>query len=147
MMAAMNQTVVDEVRRPRHATKTNRVILAVAFIALLCGSTTMALRESASASVVPGTLVSVDKRDGGQSGTGVVTVNYLDGSGQLATADVVMTFSDWPSLDPGTPISVYVRDGRAVDEPEPLLQNLATALLQAVAVWLVVLLTVIGMGE
>jgi len=84
--------------------------------------------------------VSVLHRDGGDSGTGLVTVRYLDGTGRLATAQVVMTLSGWPSLNPGTPITVYVRNGRAVDEPDPLLPTLALAVVQAVIVWLVVVL-------
>jgi len=85
-------------------------------------------------------LVSVLHRDGGDSGTGLVTVRYLDGTGRLATAQVVMTLSGWSSLNPGTPITVYVRNGRAVDEPDPLLPTLALAVVQAVIVWLVVVL-------
>jgi len=73
-----------------------------------------------------------------------VTVRYLDGTGHPATAQVVMTLSVWRSLDPGTPITVYVRDGHAVDEPDPLLPTLALAVVQALIVWLVVVLLVRG---
>ena len=116
-------------------------------VALVCGSVGLALRESAPAGSVPGVLVSVDHRDGGDSGTGLVTVQYIDGTGHRATAQVVMTLSGWPSLDAGTPIAVYVRDGRAVDEPDPLVPTVALAVLQGAIVWLVVVLAVHDLGR
>jgi hypothetical protein len=55
-----------------------------------------------------------------------------------------MTLSGWPSLNPGTAITVYVRDGHAVDEPDPLLPTLALAVVDAVIVWLVIVLVMRG---
>jgi hypothetical protein len=137
-------TLLDVSRRVRPALVVTRWVLALVLVALVCGSVALALRESAPAGSIRGVLVSVDHRDGGDSGTGLVTVQYLDGTGHLATAQVVMTLSGWPSLNPGTPITVYMRNGRAVDEPDPLLPTLALAVVQAVIVWLVVVLVVRG---
>jgi len=86
--------------------------------------------------------MSVDHRDGGDSGTGLVTVQYIDDAGHWATGQVVMTITDWPSLRTGTPITVYVRDGKAVDEPDPLPYAVALAAVQATIVWIVLLLVV-----
>jgi len=138
----MDATVVDKDRRTRPSSALRRGVLTLMFIALVCGSVVVALRESAAAIPVLGVLVSVDHRDGGDSGTGLVTVQYINGFGYPAIAQVVMTLSEWPSLDAGTPITVYVRDGRAVDEPDPLVATLPLALVHAAILWLLLLFAV-----
>jgi len=134
----MDVTAPGVDRRTRPVLSVRRGSLALVFVALMCGSIVMGLRESAPATTAPGTLLSVDHRDGGNSGTGLVTVQYVDGAGHQATAQVVMTVSGWPSLDPGTPITVYLRNGRAVDQHDPLLATIPLAVLQAVILWLLV---------
>jgi hypothetical protein len=120
-----------------------RVLLGGLLVVLLFGAFVATARESARATTVPGTLVSVDKVDGGEGGAGLVTVRYVDGTGHPVTAQVVMNMGKWTSQDPGTPISVYVRNGLAVDEPDDFLPSLALSLVQAAIVWIVVLLAVL----
>ena len=98
-------------RRTRPGPSVTRWGWVLVLVAMVSASVSLALRESAAAASVPGVLVSVDHRDGGDSGTGLVTVQYLDGTGHRSTAQVVMTLSGWRSLNPGTAITVYVRDG------------------------------------
>jgi hypothetical protein len=119
----------------------SRLVLACVLVALICGSVGLAFRESAPAASVPGILLSVDHRDGGDSGTGRVKVEYVDGTGRRVTASVVMTLSGWSSLNAGTPITVYVRAGLPSDEPDPLVRTLALAVVEAVIVWMVVVFT------
>ena len=134
----MGANVRDVDRQTRSTPSVTRWVMALVLVALVSGSVWLAVRESAAATSVPGVLVSVDHRDGGDSGTGLVTVQYLDGTGHRSSAQVVMTLSGWPSLNPGTAITVYVRDGHAVDEPDPLLPTLVWAVVEAVIVWFVI---------
>jgi hypothetical protein len=124
-----------------------RWLLAVVLVVMVLGSVWLAWRESAPAGTVPGVLVSVDHRDGGDGYTGLVTVRYVDGTGRQSTAQVVMTMTSWRSLNTGTPIMVYVRDGHAVDEPDPLLPTLGVAVLQAVILWTVLALAVRSLAQ
>jgi hypothetical protein len=75
-----------------------------------------------------------------------VTVQYVDGSGHRGIAHVVMTLRGWPSLTRGTPIAVFVRDGTAVDEPDPVAPTLMLAALQAGILWLLVVLAMREFG-
>jgi len=119
-------------------------VLLVLALGLAWGAVALARSESAPAGQLPGTLVSVDHRDGGDSGTGLVTVTFTNEAGKPVTSQVVLNLTELPSLEPGTPVTVYVRDGQAVNEPAHFGPSLATKAIQALIIWIALAFTVMA---
>ena len=118
----------------RYALEGLQVLL---LIVLLAGACLLAFRESQGATQISGTLVSVDHSDGGDGGTGLSTVRYTNAAGATVTTQVVIDLSSLQSQDPGASVELFVRDGQAVDEPQPRLASLLLRIVQALIIWAV----------